>query len=43
MIAQDPGPDSGLLRGDNVTIVVSTGAGAVIVPDVIGQIRGRGA
>lgn len=37
VIAQDPGPGSRLLRGDNVTIVVSTGAGAVIVPDVVGQ------
>jgi serine/threonine-protein kinase len=37
VIGQDPGPDSELLRGDRVTIVVSTGAGSVIVPNVVGQ------
>ncbi len=37
VIAQDPGPGSRLLRGDRVTIVVSTGAGSVIVPNVVGQ------
>ncbi|MDX6584105.1 MAG: eukaryotic-like serine/threonine-protein kinase [Solirubrobacterales bacterium] len=37
VIGQDPGPDSQLLRGDRVTIIVSTGAGSVIVPDVVGQ------
>ncbi|HEY8001985.1 MAG: PASTA domain-containing protein [Vicinamibacteria bacterium] len=37
VIGQDPGPDSELLRGDEVTIIVSNGAGSVIVPDVVGQ------
>jgi beta-lactam-binding protein with PASTA domain/predicted Ser/Thr protein kinase len=37
VIGQDPGPDSELLRGDPVTIIVSSGAGSVIVPDVVGQ------
>ncbi len=37
VIGQDPGPDSQLERNDRVTIVVSTGAGSVIVPDVVGQ------
>ena len=37
VIAQDPGPGSKLKRGDTVTIVVSTGVGAVVVPDVVGQ------
>jgi eukaryotic-like serine/threonine-protein kinase len=37
VIGQDPGPGSRLLRGDRVTIVVSTGAGSVIVPSVEGQ------
>ena len=37
VIGQDPGPESELLRGDQVTIVVSSGAGSVIVPDVVGQ------
>ena len=37
MIGQDPGPGSELQRGDRVTIIVSTGAGSVIVPDVVGQ------
>ncbi len=37
VIGQDPGPESELLRGDQVTIIVSSGAGSVIVPDVIGQ------
>lgn len=37
VIGQDPGPDSQLLRGDRVTIIVSNGAGSVIVPDVVGQ------
>lgn len=39
VIGQDPGPGSELLRGDRVTIVVSTGAGSVIVPSVEGQPR----
>jgi eukaryotic-like serine/threonine-protein kinase len=37
VIGQDPGPGSELLRNDQVTLVVSTGAGSVIVPDVVGQ------
>ena len=37
VIVQDPGPGSRLLRGDRVTIVVSTGAGSVVVPSVEGQ------
>ena len=37
VIGQDPGPESELLRDDQVTIVVSSGAGSVIVPDVVGQ------
>jgi serine/threonine-protein kinase len=37
VIGQDPGPGSRLLRGDRVTIIVSTGAGSVIVPGVEGQ------
>ena len=41
VIGQDPGPGSELLRGDRVTIIVSTGAGSVIVPSVVGQSRGR--
>ena len=39
VIGQDPGPGSELLRGDRVTIIVSTGAGSVIVPSVEGQPR----
>ncbi len=37
VIGQDPGPGSRLAKGDTVKIVVSTGAGSVIVPDVEGQ------
>ncbi len=37
VIGEDPGPGSELLRGDEVTIIVSTGAGSVTVPDVVGQ------
>lgn len=37
VIGQDPGPDSRLPKGDTVTIIVSTGAGSVIVPNVEGQ------
>jgi serine/threonine-protein kinase len=37
VIEQDPGPDSRLQRGTEVTIVVSTGAGSVVMPDVEGQ------
>jgi eukaryotic-like serine/threonine-protein kinase len=39
VIGQDPGPGSELLRCDRVTIIVSTGAGSVIVPSVEGQPR----
>jgi serine/threonine-protein kinase len=39
VIGQDPGPGSRLLRGDAVTIIVSTGAGSVLVPSVEGQPR----
>ena len=37
VIGQDPGPGSSLTRGTEVTIIVSTGAGSVIVPNVEGQ------
>jgi serine/threonine-protein kinase len=37
VIGQDPGPGEELERNSRVTIVVSTGAGSVIVPDVVGQ------
>jgi eukaryotic-like serine/threonine-protein kinase len=37
VIEQDPLAGEQLLRDDEVTIVVSTGAGSVIVPDVVGQ------
>jgi eukaryotic-like serine/threonine-protein kinase len=37
VIGQSPGPGSQLERDERVTIVVSTGAGSVIVPDVVGQ------
>jgi beta-lactam-binding protein with PASTA domain/tRNA A-37 threonylcarbamoyl transferase component Bud32 len=37
VIAQDPGPGSDLEKGEEVTIIVSTGVGAVTVPDVVGQ------
>ncbi|MGI9021466.1 MAG: PASTA domain-containing protein, partial [Solirubrobacterales bacterium] len=37
VIGQSPGPESRLERGDTVTIIVSTGAGSVIVPNVEGQ------
>lgn len=37
VIGEDPGPGSELLRGDEVTIIVSTGAGSVTVPSVEGQ------
>jgi len=37
VIGQNPGPGSRLLRGHRVTIVVSTGAGSVVVPGVEGQ------
>jgi beta-lactam-binding protein with PASTA domain len=37
VIDQSPGEDSRIEEGSRVTIVVSTGAGSVVVPDVIGQ------
>jgi serine/threonine-protein kinase len=37
VIGQDPGPGSQLPEGRTVTIIVSTGAGSVIVPGVVGQ------
>ncbi len=37
VIGQDPGPGSELERNDRVTLIASTGAGSVIVPDVVGQ------
>jgi eukaryotic-like serine/threonine-protein kinase len=37
VIGQDPGPDSRLTRGEEVTITVSTGRGSAIVPNVEGQ------
>jgi serine/threonine-protein kinase len=37
VIDQDPGPGSRVKRGRTVTVTVSTGAGSVVVPDVIGQ------
>jgi eukaryotic-like serine/threonine-protein kinase len=37
VIGQDPGPNSRLTRGEEVTITVSTGRGSAIVPNVEGQ------
>lgn len=37
VIGQDPGPESTLQRGDEVTIIVSTGAGSVLMPSVEGR------
>ena len=37
VIGQNPGPESRLPKGETVTIIVSTGAGSVLVPDVEGQ------
>ena len=37
VIGQDPGPESTLERGDEVTIIVSNGAGSVLMPSVEGQ------
>jgi len=37
VIGQSPGPDSRLPKGETITIIVSTGAGSVIVPSVEGQ------
>ena len=39
VIEQVPGAGEQAERGDQVTIVVSTGAGSVVLPDVIGQVR----
>ncbi len=39
VIGQDPGPGSRVPRGERITLIVSTGAGSVIVPDVVGQPR----
>ena len=40
VLDQDPGPGSRVKRGRTVTITVSTGAGSVVVPDVVGQPEG---
>jgi serine/threonine-protein kinase len=37
VIGQDPGPESTLRRGQEVTIIVSTGAGSVLMPSVEGR------
>jgi beta-lactam-binding protein with PASTA domain len=37
VVGQNPGPESTLKKGRRVTLIVSTGAGSVIVPDVVGQ------
>jgi beta-lactam-binding protein with PASTA domain len=37
VIGEDPGPGSRLPRGRMITLTVSTGAGSVVVPNVIGQ------
>jgi beta-lactam-binding protein with PASTA domain len=37
VIDQSPGEGSRIEEGSRVTIVVSTGAGSVVVPDVVGQ------
>jgi len=37
VIDQDPAAGAELLRDDEVTIIVSSGAGSVLVPDVVGQ------
>ena len=42
MIGQDPGAGLELPQGRAVTMIVSTGAGSVMVPDVEGQPRGHG-
>jgi serine/threonine-protein kinase len=39
VVDQSPAAGSSLTRGKTVTIVVSSGAGSVIVPDVVGQPR----
>ena len=51
VIAEDPGPGSRLPRKTKISLTVSTGAGSVVVPNVIGQpestaeniLQGRGA
>jgi serine/threonine-protein kinase len=42
VIAQDPGPGGGVPKGSQVTITVSTGAGAVVVESVIGDTQQAG-
>ena len=37
VLAQSPAPGAQVQRGDTVRIVVSSGAGSVVVPDVLGQ------
>ena len=37
VVGQNPGPESTLKKGRRVTLIVSTGAGSVIVPNVVGQ------
>ncbi len=37
VIAQDPGPGGAVKKGTQVIITVSTGAGSVVLPDVVGQ------
>jgi beta-lactam-binding protein with PASTA domain len=37
VIGQDPGPGSTLRKGTRVTLIVSTGAGSAVVPNVEGQ------
>ncbi len=39
VIGQNPGPGSRLKKGSTVAIIVSTGAGSVVMPNVIGQSR----
>jgi eukaryotic-like serine/threonine-protein kinase len=37
VIGQDPGEGSRLRKGTRVTLIVSTGAGSVVMPNVVGQ------
>ncbi len=39
VIGQDPGPGSQLTKGEEVILIVSNGAGTVVVPNVEGQLR----
>ena len=39
VIGQDPGPGSELPKGERVTLVVSNGAGTIVMPNVKGQPR----